>query len=77
MNSVSLLARWSGPEMRDERFPTPDRRVAPADGADLAFALAVPGAPGSYELRLDLEQYGIATFSSRGGVPFTREISVR
>jgi Dolichyl-phosphate-mannose-protein mannosyltransferase len=77
MNSVGLLAIWSGPTAREERVPTPGRRVAPAESADLVFTLVAPRSPGSYELRLDLEQYGTATFSSRGAPAFTREISVR
>ncbi len=77
MNSVGLLATWSGPAALEERVPVPGRRVAPAESADLVFALVAPRSPGSYDLRLDLEQYGTATFSSRGAPAFNREISVR
>ena len=67
MNNVRLVAEWSGPETREERFPAPDRRVAPGETADLTFRLRAPETPGDYELRLDLEQEGIARFSARGG----------
>jgi hypothetical protein len=44
---------------------------------DVSVLLTAPPNPGAYRLRLDLEQQGIATFSEKGGRPFTTELRVR
>jgi 4-amino-4-deoxy-L-arabinose transferase-like glycosyltransferase len=80
-NAVRLSARWtpvaapSAPHT--DFFAVPDRRVGPGEGAVLAFHLAAPAAPGRYGLELDLEQEGVATFSSKGGTTLREEVDVR
>jgi hypothetical protein len=76
MNNVRLVASWSGPESRETAFPVSDRRVAPGETANVAFRLRAPEAPGDYRLALDLEQAGIARFSSRGGTVLEKTMVV-
>ncbi|HSB63042.1 MAG TPA: hypothetical protein VLJ18_02705 [Thermoanaerobaculia bacterium] len=80
-NAVRLSARWT-PEravsaIRADFFAVPDRRLAPGESAILAFRLAAPAPPGRYSLELDLEQEGVATFSSKGGATLHAEVDVR
>jgi 4-amino-4-deoxy-L-arabinose transferase-like glycosyltransferase len=77
MNGVGLLADWSGAGTLRQAIKAPGRRVAPGEGADISVLLTAPPTPGAYRLRLDLEQKGIATFSEKGGRPFTTELRVR
>ncbi|MEO8054196.1 MAG: hypothetical protein ABI768_03525 [Acidobacteriota bacterium] len=76
MNNVRLVATWSGPSHAEQTFATPDRRVRPGTGADLSFTLRAPETPGDYTLGLDLEQEGIARFSSKGAAPYDVRIAV-
>jgi hypothetical protein len=76
MNNVRLVATWNGPSRAEKAFATPDRRVPPGGRADLAFTLTAPEAPGNYVLSLDLEQEGIARFSSKGGAPYAANVAV-
>ena len=76
MNNVRLVATWNGPTRVERAFATPDRRVPPGGRADLAFTLSAPEAPGDYVLSLDLEQEGIARFSSKGGAPYVANVAV-
>lgn len=76
MNNVRLVASWRGPEMREDVFMTPDRRVASGETADLSFGLRAPGVPGDYTLQLDLEQEGIARFSAKGGTTYDASVTV-
>lgn len=80
-NAVRLSARWS-PERapsspRADFFAVPGRRVAPGESALMAFRLAAPAVPGRYGLELDLEQQGVAKFSSKGGATLDAEVDVR
>ncbi|MEO8055732.1 MAG: NBR1-Ig-like domain-containing protein [Acidobacteriota bacterium] len=77
MNSVRLLADWSGPRTLHEAIQAPDRRVSPGETAEVSVLLTAPPAPGAYRLRLDLEQKGVASFSEKGGRPFTAELRIR
>ena len=76
MSNVRLVATWNGPTRTEQAFEMPDRRVLPGESADLVFTLRAPEKPGDYVLRLDLEQDGIARFSTRGGTPFEAPIAV-
>ncbi|MEO8586670.1 MAG: hypothetical protein ABI584_10955 [Acidobacteriota bacterium] len=76
MHGVRLLADWKGPEALEETAPTPNRRVAPGETADLAFRLRAPETSGDYELRLDLEQQGITRFSAKGGATLDARVVV-
>ena len=74
--NVRLVAVWTGPETRETAFPTPNRRIAPGETAALTFRLRAPETPGDYELRLDLEQEGIARFSAKGGATLDTRVVV-
>ena len=76
MNNVRLVVSWMGPERSASAIATPDRRVAPGETAELAFSLRAPRTPGEYRLLLDLEQAGIARFSSKGGAVLERTVAV-
>lgn len=80
-NAVRLSARWTpaaaSSATRTDFFAVPGRRVAPEEGLLLPFRLAAPSAPGRYSLELDLEQEGVATFSSRGGATLREDVDVR
>ncbi len=76
MNNVRLVVSWTGPEAREDAFPTPDRRVSPGADADLSFRLRAPAAPGVYGLRLDLEQVGVTRFSRKGGATYDTRVVV-
>ncbi len=80
-NAVRLSARWSPARApsapRTDVFAVPGRRVAPGESALLAFRLAAPVVPGRYGLELDLEQEGVAMFSSKGGATLRAEVDVR
>ncbi|MGZ5428924.1 MAG: NBR1-Ig-like domain-containing protein, partial [Thermoanaerobaculia bacterium] len=77
MNGVRLLADWSGAGTLRQAIKAPDRRVAPGETADVSVLLTAPPGPGAYRLRLDLEQQGVASFSEKGGRPFTTELRIR
>jgi hypothetical protein len=77
MKSVRLLADWPGAGTLRQAIKAPDQRLAPAESAEVSVLLTAPTGPGTYRLRLDLEQQGIATFSDKGGRPFTTELRIR
>ncbi len=76
MNNVRLVATWNGASRAEQIIVAPDRRVPPGGGADLAFTLRAPEAPGDYVLSLDLEQAGIARFSAKGGATMDTRVTV-
>jgi 4-amino-4-deoxy-L-arabinose transferase-like glycosyltransferase len=80
-NAVRLSAQWTSARApstsRTDFFAAPGRRLAPGESALLAFRLAAPEVPGRYGLELDLEQEGVATFSSKGGATLRAEVDVR
>lgn len=76
MHSVRLLVDWSGAGTLRQAIRAPDRRVAPGEMADVSVLLDAPPQPGTYSLRLDLEQQGIARFSEKGGATLDARVVV-